>query len=189
MKTFSGDKYKSAIRAAIESRYQLTESRRALQVEQDDTKAAIVEAENTLEKYPDMPHFDRTQGVVPSSGEIDRMVDDHTQKRLALEQALAAAKMKLRLQRDAWDVIHQSVPEAEGKIKEARVNYAKALEANTLSTLDVEQISSAIRQLGAMYQVAYNARLDDEWYSGLLKLNPTDEDLAAACSELEVPYG
>jgi hypothetical protein len=45
MKKFSGDDYKSVILAAIESRDQLIESRRALQIEQDDTKAAIVEAD------------------------------------------------------------------------------------------------------------------------------------------------
>ena len=189
MKKFSGAKYVAAIRAAIESHESLIDRRRALQVEQDDTKAAIVQAEHALEKYPDMPHFDRTQGVVPTEQEIDRMVADHTQHRLDLEQALAAAKMKIRLQRDAWDVMHQGVPEAEGRIQAARVDYAKALEVHTFGTLDVEQFSNAIRQLGAAYQVAYNARLDDGWYSDLLKLNPSDEDLAAACSELEVPYG
>ena len=189
MKKFSSDEHKSAIRTAIESLESLIDRRRALQIEQDGTKTIITQTEHALEQYPGMPHFDRTQGVVPSSDEIDQMVFDHTQKRLELEQTLAAAKMKLRLQRDAWDVVHQSVPEAEGKIKAARTEYAKALEAHTFSSLDVEQFSGAIRRLGAAYQVAYNARLDDGWYSDLLKLNPSDEDLAAACGELEVPYG
>lgn len=189
MEKFSGAKYTAAIRAAIESLESLIDRRRALQIEQDGTKTIITQTEHALEQYPDMPHFDRTQGVVPSSDEIDQMVIDHTQKRLELEQALAAAKMKLRLQRDAWDVMHQGVPEAEGRIQAARVDYAKALEVHTFGTLDVEQFSNAIRQLGAAYQVAFNARLADEWYSDLLKLTPSDDDLAAACKELEVPYG
>jgi tetratricopeptide (TPR) repeat protein len=189
MKKFSGAKYAATIRAAIESHESLIERRRALQIEQDDTKILIKETERALEKYPDMPHFDKTLGTVPTAEEIDRMVADHTQKRLDLEQALNASRMKLRLLRDAWDAVHKSVAEAEGKIKAARVDYAKALEVHTLGTLDVEQFSNAIRQLGAAYQVAFNARLADEWYSDLLKLTPSDEDLAAACSELQFPYG
>jgi len=182
MKNFSGAEHSAAIRAAIESHESLIDRRRALKIEQDDTKKIIAQNEKALEKYPDHPHLDKTLGTVPTAEEIDRMVADHTQKRLDLEQALNASRMKLRLLRDAWNTVHQSVSVAERGIQAARVDYAKKLEAHTLSALDVEQFSTAMRQLGAMIQVAHNAVLTDDWCTDLLQLNPTDADLAAACN-------
>lgn len=189
MKKFSGAEHTAAIRAAIKNHADLIERRRALKLELVDARTAVQEAEQALEQHPDTPAFDQTPGIVPSTKEIEHMVADHEQKRVELNQAVSTAKLRLRLIKDARETTHQSVTDAEGAIQSARVDYVKALEVYTLTLLDIERFSVAMRRLGACYQAAFNARLDDAWYSDLLQFNPTDEDLAAACRELEVPYG
>lgn len=188
MKKFSGTEHTAAIRAAIKNHADLIERRRALKLEFVDAKTVVQQAEQALEQHPDTPAFDQTPGIVPSTKEIEHMVADHEQKRVELNQAVSTAKLRLRLIKDARETTHQSVTDAEGAIQSARVDYVKALEVYTLTLLDIERFSVAMRRLGAAYQAAYNARLDNEWYVNLLKVKLTDEDLEKACRELEVTH-